>query len=260
MRRARRAGLRAALPDGARPLAAIARGRRGGAGGRARGRRRSPCVAVGRRRRRARLTTPGACGSASIVNSVALNGGRQPRGALRQSQPFWWYGLALVALSGGLAAGRSARARARLARELAAAGRWRRHSRGAFSPIGHKETRFVFMLTPMWLIGLAALTADRGALLAAAVPWHAPCGAGRRGGVLVRGLRGDLRARSLRPAPVRERRYLRPNIARNAAREAYRALAVRDRRHCGARRQRRERVVSRRPTTTCITTSRCTGR
>ena len=94
-----------------------------------------------------------------------------------------------------------------------------------FSVIGHKETRFVFMLTPIWLIGLAALAADRGGLLAAAVPRMrraAPAVAG----VLVAGF-AVISMLGLVDRLPGERRYLRPNIARNPARDAYRALAVR---------------------------------
>ncbi len=35
----------------------------------------------------------------------------------------------------------------------------------AFSAVAHKELRFIFVLTPLWLMGLAALLADRGRLL-----------------------------------------------------------------------------------------------
>ena len=160
----------------------------------------------------------------AIVNGVALNGIAN-LAAIFGVEPFWWYGPALVVLSGGLA----------VAGALGLALSWRASwpllavggaILAGFSLIGHKETRFVFMLTPIWLIGLAALTADRGGLLAAAVPRMrraAPAVAG----VLVAGF-AVISMLGLVDRLPGERRYLRPNIARNPARDAYRALAVRD--------------------------------
>jgi len=159
----------------------------------------------------------------AIVNSVALSGVGD-LAAIFGVSPFWWYLPALLALSGGLV----------LAGVLGLVLSWRASwpllliggaILAGFSPIGHKQTRFVFMVTPVWLIGLAALTADRGALLAAAVPWTrraAPAAAA----ILVGGF-AVISALGLWDRLPWERRYLRPNIARNTAREAYRALAVR---------------------------------
>ena len=159
----------------------------------------------------------------ATVNSVALNG-MANLAALFGVEPFWWYGAALVVLSGGLA----------VAGALGLALGWRASwpllavggaILAGFSAIGHKETRFVFMLTPIWLIGLAALAADRGGLLAAAVPRMrrvAPAVAG----ALVAGF-AVVSMLGLVDRLPGERRYLRPNIARNPARDAYRALAVR---------------------------------
>ena len=123
--------------------------------------------------------------------------------------PFWWYGPMLIVLSGGLA----------VAGVLGLAVGWRTGwpllaigaaTLAGFSAIGHKETRFVLLLVPLWLIGLAALTAARR-----------PAGAAVLGAaftvVSVLGLFDRL--------PF-ERQYLRPNVAPNVAREAYRALAL----------------------------------
>ena len=158
-----------------------------------------------------------------IVNSVALNA-IGDLAAIFGVEPFWWYGPALVVLSGGLV----------LAGALGLALNWRvswpllvigAAILAGFSPIGHKQTRFVFMLTPIWLMGLAALTADGGALFASAVP-----GQRRAAPVVAAALVGGFAVISVLGLFDRlplQRRYLRPNIARSPAREAYRALAVR---------------------------------
>jgi hypothetical protein len=125
--------------------------------------------------------------------------------------PFYWYGVVLVVLSGGLV----------LAGAAGLASSWRSSwpliavavaTLAGFSWIGHKETRFIFIVTPIWLIGLAALTAGRRPLAATGLVAAFTI-------VSVLGLFDRL--------PL-ERRYLRPNIARNVAREAYRALAAHD--------------------------------
>jgi hypothetical protein len=125
--------------------------------------------------------------------------------------PFWWYGPMLIVLSGGLA----------LLGGLGLLQRWRTAwpllaiaaaTLVGFSAIGHKETRFVLLLVPIWLIGLAALTAGRRPLAAAGLVAAFTI-------VSVLGLFDRL--------PL-ERRYVRPNIARNVAREAYRTVAAHD--------------------------------
>jgi len=124
--------------------------------------------------------------------------------------PFYWYAVVLVVLSGGLV----------LAGAAGLALSWRSSwpliavavaTLAGFSLIGHKETRFVFIVTPIWLIGLALLVAHRGRAVPAAIAGFAL-----------------ISALGLFDALPLERRYLRPNLARNAAREAYRALAAHD--------------------------------
>jgi phosphatidylinositol glycan class B len=139
------------------------------------------------------------------------------------TEPFYWYALSVGALSGGLC----------LVGALGLALSWRVSwpllavglvTAGAFSAVAHKESRFVFLLTPLWLIGLAALVADRGHLLARAAPRPARL-APAAAVVLTAGFIGvsvlglDLRL------PFEGRFVLRRHIARVPTREAYRALA-----------------------------------
>jgi GPI mannosyltransferase 3 len=139
--------------------------------------------------------------------------------------PFYWYAVVLVVLSGGLV----------LAGAAGLALSWRTSwpliavavaTLAGFSLIGHKETRFVFIVTPVWLIGLAVLAAARGRVVAEQLPAlrrFAPAVAGAAiGGFAV------ISALGLFDRLPLERGYLRPNIARNVAREAYRALAAHD--------------------------------
>ncbi len=131
----------------------------------------------------------------AIVNSVALSAVGD-LAAIFGVEPFWWYGPALVVLSGGLVLAGALGLASTRPRELAAAGAWRRHSRGVLANRAQADTVRLTMLTPIWLMGLAALTADRGALLASARYGATPRGAGRgyRPGVW---FRRNLRARSL---------------------------------------------------------------
>jgi GPI mannosyltransferase 3 len=140
-------------------------------------------------------------------------------------QPFYWYGVVLLVLSGGLV----------LAGAAGLALTWRSSwpliavalaTLVGFSLIGHKQTRFVFAVTPVWLIGLAILAADRGRVVAEHLPALrrlAPAVAAAAVGSFA-----IISALGLFDRLPLERRYLRPNIARNTAREAYRALATHD--------------------------------
>ena len=156
---------------------------------------------------------------ASIVTSLDFNVG-QNQMVLFGTQPFYWYAITVVVLSGGLC----------LAGALGLLLSWRRSwpliavalaTAGAFSAVAHKEPRFVFLLTPLWLIGLAALAADRGQLLAAALPRVAPAVAA----LLVAGFFAVSLFGMYSRLPY-ENRYIRRQIARVPTREAYRALAA----------------------------------
>ena len=145
---------------------------------------------------------------ASVVTSLDFNLG-QNQMVRFGTQPFYWYAMTVAALTGGLC----------VAGAVGLLASWKRSwplmavglvTAAAFSAVAHKEPRFVFLLTPLWLIGLASLTASRdrvvGSVLVAAFA-----------AVSVLGLYGRL--------PY-ENRYLRRQMARVPAREAYRALAA----------------------------------
>src|SRR5688572_15043817 len=94
----------------------------------------------------------------SIVNSIQYNVGLDLATRFG-TQPIYWYARTLVTLSGGLAilgffgllvSWRSCWPLLAVASVTTA----------YFSSIGHKETRFVFLVVPLWLIGLAVLVAD----------------------------------------------------------------------------------------------------
>ena len=156
---------------------------------------------------------------ASIVTSLDFNVG-QNQMVRFGTQPFYWYAITVVVLSGGLC----------LAGALGLLLSWRRSwpliavalaTAGAFSAVAHKEPRFVFLLTPLWLIGLAALAADRGQLLAAALSRVAPAVAA----LLVAGFSAVSLFGMYSRLPY-ENRFIRRQIARVPTREAYRALAA----------------------------------
>jgi GPI mannosyltransferase 3 len=160
----------------------------------------------------------------AIRVSVALSGFGD-LSSIFGTYPFYWYGIVLVVLSGGLA----------IAGALGLVLTWRSSwpliavglaTLVGFSAIGHKQTRFVFVLTPIWLIGLAVLASERGRVLAARLP------ALRR---LAPEMAVALIAAFAVISPLGlfdrlplERRYLRPNIARDVVRDAYRAVAAHD--------------------------------
>ena len=159
---------------------------------------------------------------ASAITSFDFNVG-QNQMVRFGTQPFHWYAIVLAVLSGGLA-------------PIGAIGllmSWRRSwpliavalvTALTFSALAHKETRFIFLLTPLWLMGLAALVADGGQLLADTVPRLrrvAPAGAMLLiAGTLVASVFG------LSNRLPRENRYVRSHIARVQTREAYRAVAA----------------------------------
>ncbi|HET9268261.1 MAG TPA: hypothetical protein VFO31_08855 [Vicinamibacterales bacterium] len=142
---------------------------------------------------------------ASVVTSFDFNIG-QNQMVRFGTQPFYWYAVVVVVLSGGLS----------LAGALGLLLSWRRGwpliavglvTAAVFSALAHKETRFVFLLTPLWLMGLAALAARQGRLVIVAAFAAAS----------VFGLYNRL---------PRENRYSRQHIARVQTREAYRAVAA----------------------------------
>ena len=144
---------------------------------------------------------------ASMLGSFEFNVG-QNQMVRFGTQPFYWYAITVVVLSGGLC----------LAGAAGLLLSWRRSwpliavavvTAGAFSAVAHKEPRFVFLLTPLWLIGLAALVADRGRLVS---------------GLLVAGFTGASVLGLYNRLPL-EGRYVRRHMARELTREAYRALA-----------------------------------
>ena len=145
---------------------------------------------------------------ASVVTSFDFNVG-QNQAVRFGTQPFYWYALTIVTLSGGLCVAGAA--------GLLAS--WKKSwpliavalvTAAAFSAIAHKETRFVFLLTPLWLVGLAAFTArsDRvtGAVVVAAFIAASGLGLYNR-------------------LPY-QNRFMRTQQARVTTREAYRALAA----------------------------------
>jgi GPI mannosyltransferase 3 len=159
---------------------------------------------------------------ASVVTSLDFNVG-QNQMVRFGTQPFYWYAITVVVLSGGLC----------LAGALGLLLSWRRSwpliavglvTAGAFSAVAHKEPRFVFLLTPVWLIGLAALAADRGRLLAVSLPRLA----GVAPAVAALVIAGFTAASvfGLDNRLPYENRYVRRHIARVPTREAYRALAA----------------------------------
>ena len=138
------------------------------------------------------------------------------------TDPIYWYLPVLVVLSGGLVVAGA------IGLLLTAGNTWPLIAIGAvtlvaFSVVGHKETRYVFFLIPLWLLGLAALAANRGELIAKTAPRAANLapwiGRGLSVGFFVISALGLF---NLLPF---ENRVLAENVARNDAREAYRALA-----------------------------------
>jgi len=145
---------------------------------------------------------------ASIVTSLDFNVG-QNQMVRFGTQPFYWYGVTVVVLSGGLC----------LAGAAGLLLAWRRSwpliavglvTAVVFSAVAHKEPRFVFLLTPLWLIGLAAL--------AGRVP---PSAATMLVGAFA--IASGLGLYNRLPF---DDRYSRRHIARVPTREAYRALAA----------------------------------
>jgi hypothetical protein len=159
---------------------------------------------------------------ASIVGSIQFNVG-QNQMVRFGTEPFYWYLLSVAFLSGGLC----------LAGALGLALSWRVSwpliamalvVAAAFSTVAHKESRFVFLLTPLWLIGLAALVADRGRLLAAALPRLARI-APVLEPVLFAGLMGASALGLYDRLPYENRFVFRRHMSRDQTREAYRTLA-----------------------------------
>lgn len=96
----------------------------------------------------------------------------------------------------------------------------------AFSIVAHKESRYVFAVIPIWLIGLAVLVANDGRLIARAIPALRPYGARLSNGLLWVALIVSLVGMfGLLPLQYRVA-GAGPLIAQNHTREAYRALAL----------------------------------
>jgi phosphatidylinositol glycan class B len=145
---------------------------------------------------------------ASVITSFDFNVG-QNKMVRFGTQPFYWYAFTLTTLSGGLC----------VAGAVGLLESWKKSwpliavgvlTAAEFSAVAHKEPRFVFLLTPLWLIGLAAL-ASRFNRVAAAVLVAAFAAAS------VLGLFNRL--------PY-QNRYIRRQVARVNTREAYRVLAA----------------------------------
>jgi hypothetical protein len=124
------------------------------------------------------------------------------------TQPFYWYAVTVVVLSGGLA----------IAGALGLLLSWRRSwplmavgivTAAVFSAVAHKEPRFVFLVTPLWLMGLATLATL----------------AGQNGRLLIVAAFAAVSVLGLYNRLPRENRYSRQHIARVQTREAYRAVA-----------------------------------
>ena len=138
------------------------------------------------------------------------------------TDPFYWYVPVLIVLSGGLAlaGGVGLLLTARSTWPLIAVGAV---TLVAFSAIGHKETRYVFSLVPLWLLGLGALSANRGELIAKTVPRAAALAPWLARGVIAGFF--AISALGLFNLLPFQNRVLPANIARNDARQAYRTLA-----------------------------------
>jgi hypothetical protein len=138
------------------------------------------------------------------------------------TDPFYWYVPVLIVLSGGLAVAGG------IGLLLTARSTWPLIALGAvtlvaFSAIGHKETRYVFSLVPLWLLGLAALSANRGELIAKTVPRAVALAPWLARGVIAGFF--AISALGLFNVLPFQNRVLPANIARNDARQAYRTLA-----------------------------------
>ena len=158
---------------------------------------------------------------ASIVNSLQYNLGLDLARRFG-TQPPYWYARTLVTLSGGLA----------LLGALGLLVSWRRLfpllavaivTIAYFSSVAHKETRFVFLVVPLWLIGLAALVADGERLFSKVLP---------RARRLLPALRPLVMAGFVVVSVLGlfdrlpfSRGYTNPHLRRDQTRAAYRAIA-----------------------------------
>ena len=141
------------------------------------------------------------------------------------TDPAYWYVPVIIVLSGGLVVPGV------MGLLLTARSTWPLVAMGAvtlasFSIIGHKETRYVFFLIPVWLLGLAVLAANRGERLALALPRTARLAPAAAGVLIVAfAVISALGLFNLLPF---ESRVMSASITRNNARRAYRALANAD--------------------------------
>jgi GPI mannosyltransferase 3 len=138
------------------------------------------------------------------------------------TRPDWWYVPLLVRLTGGLAIA------GLIGLLWTARSSWPLIVMGAvtlavFSVIDHKEARFIFSLIPLWLLGLAALAANRGELIARNVPSAAPIAPWLARGLLTGFV--VISALGLFNALPSDTRVVPAHIARSDARQAYRTLA-----------------------------------
>jgi hypothetical protein len=158
----------------------------------------------------------------SITNTLQIHG-LQNVASIFGTRPVYWYMWTLVVLSGGLVVV------GLLGLVLSWRSLWPLLAVGAavlltFSLVGHKETRFVFLLTPLWLVGLAVLAAHPERVVGATPSGRTAGGVAMALVILFAAIStGGLFHR----LPY-ESTLIRRHIARVPAREAYRALAERD--------------------------------
>jgi GPI mannosyltransferase 3 len=158
----------------------------------------------------------------SITNALRIHSG-QGVALIFGTQPAYWYLWTAIVLTGGLVVAGV------LGLVLSWRTLWPLLAVGAsvlltFSLVGHKETRFVFLLTPIWLVGLAALAAHPERLIGAT-----PSGRPARGvAMALVAVFAAVSAGGLFHRLPYESTLIRRHIARVPARDAYRALAKRN--------------------------------
>jgi GPI mannosyltransferase 3 len=158
----------------------------------------------------------------SITNTLQIHSG-QGVASIFGTQPVYWYLWSILVLTGGLVI------LGLFGLVVSRHTLWPLLAVGAavlitFSLVGHKETRFVFLLTPIWLVGLAALAAHPERAIAALRSGQA----GRGVSFAFVALFAVISAGGLLYRLPYENTLIRRHIARVPVREAYRALAQRN--------------------------------